>query len=268
MVWMSKTILMCAPKYFDIEYEINPWMHTDNQVDHKLAQKQWQQLYHIYTSQLGWDVELVNPVNHLPDMVFTANGALVIGGKVALPTFRAPDRQPETQYFKKWFEEKGYAEFLTPKYDFEGEGDALVWNDIIFMGYPWRSDKAAEGEVAEFFGKKVVSLQLANASFYHLDTALTIVDKETVAFYPPLFTEESLKKIKETVPNVIEASRADAYAYGLNAMSDGHNIVLSDQATGLIEQYKKRGMQVYPTPISEYQKSGGGVKCLTLELRV
>jgi N-dimethylarginine dimethylaminohydrolase len=258
---------MCPPKYFDIEYEINPWMHTDNQVDPRLAEKQWQQLYHTYTSQLGWDVELVDPIKGLPDMVFTANGALVIDGKVALPTFRAPDRQPETEYFKKWFESKGYKEFLTPKYDFEGEGDALPWNNVIFMGYPWRSDKAAEAEVSDFFGKKVISLQLTNASFYHLDTALTIVDKETVALYPPLFTEESLKKIRETVPNVIEAAKSDAYAYGLNAMSDGHNIVVPAGATGLIEQYKKRGMQVYPTPITEYQKSGGGVKCLTLELR-
>ena len=258
---------MCAPKFFDIEYEINPWMDTDNQVDTKLAKKQWDELYNIYTSKLGWDVELVDPVKNLPDMVFTANGALVIDGKVALPTFRAPDRQPETAHFKKWFEDKGYQEFLTPKYDFEGEGDALVWNDTIFMGYPWRSDKAAESELKEFFGKKVVPLQLANASFYHLDTALTIVDKETVALYPPLFTDESLRKIKEIVPNVIEVGKNDAYVYGLNAISDGHNIVMCDRATGLIEQYKKRGMQVYPVSIHEFQKSGGGVKCLTLELR-
>jgi len=82
-----------------------------------------------------------------------------------------------------------------------------------------------------------------------------------------LFTNESLKVIRETVPNIIESTKADAYAYGLNAMSDGKSIVLSDQAIGLIEQYKKRGMSVYPVPISEFQKSGGGVKCLTLELR-
>lgn len=264
---MSKTILMCSPDYFDIEYEINPWMDKGNQVDPKLAKKQWQQLYHTYTEKLGWDVELIKPVKNLPDMVFTANGALVIDGKVALPTFRAPDRQPETEHFKKWFEDKGYSEFLEPKYDFEGEGDALVWNDVIFAGYPWRSDKAAESEIKRFFGKKVVGVQLTNASFYHLDTALTIVSHDTIALYPPLFTEESLKIIRETVPHVIEAVKTDAYAYGLNAMSDGQNIVLSDRATGLIEQYKKRGMSVYPVPISEFQKSGGGVKCLTLELR-
>lgn len=258
---------MCKPDYFDIEYEINPWMDTENQVDPKLAKKQWQELYNTYTQKLGWDVELITPVKNLPDMVFTANGALVIDGKVALPTFRAPDRQPETARFKKWFEANKYKDFLETKYDFEGEGDALVWNDTIFAGYPWRSDKAAAQELKQFFGKKVIPLQLTSAHFYHLDTALTIVDHETVALYPPLFTPDSLKAIKETVPHVIEAAKSDAYAYGLNAMSDGHNIVLSDRATGLINEYKKRGMQVYPVPISEFQKSGGGVKCLTLELR-
>ncbi|MDQ3159055.1 MAG: arginine deiminase family protein, partial [bacterium] len=253
---------MCSPDFFDIEYEINPWMDVDNQVDPSLAKKQWEKLYKVYTEQLGWDVQLIDPIKHLPDMVFTANGGLVVDGKVVLPTFRAPDRQAETAYFEKWFKANGYKEFHTPKYDFEGEGDALVWNDTIFMGYPWRSDKAAAMEVSKFLGKKLIPLQLTNASFYHLDTALTIIDKETVAIYPPNFTDESVKTLKETVPNVIEASKADAYAYGLNAMSDGHNIVISEHATGLISQYKKRGMIVYPVSISEFQKSGGGVKCL------
>lgn len=264
---MSKKILMCAPTYFDIEYEINPWMHKDNQVETSLAQTQWENLHSIYLDNFGFDVKLIDPIEHLPDMVFTANGALVIDSKVALPTFRSPDRQPETAHFRKWFEDNGYTEFLQPKYDFEGEGDALVWNDIIFIGYPWRSDFPSHLEIADFFNKKVVSLQIADARFYHLDTCLTIVNSETVAIWPPAFSEDSVKKIRELVPNVIEANEEDAKAYGLNAMSDGKKIVLSDKATNLISKYKVMGLEVIGTPISEYQKSGGGVKCLTLELR-
>lgn len=263
---MSMSVLMCSPDFFDIEYEINPWMHTNNQVDPNNAMLQWQQLKNIY-DQMGWEVKQQQPIEHLPDMVFTANAGLVIDGKVALSQFRSPQRQPETAKDQEWFSSAGYTDILLPKSDFEGEGDALVWNDIIFAGYPWRSDIASHAEIAEFFGKKVISLQLTNASFYHLDTALTIVDSQTVALYPPLFTEESLKAIHDTVPNVIQASREDAYAYGLNAMSDGKNIILSDKATKLISVYQNKGMNVYPTSISEFQKSGGGVKCLTLELR-
>lgn len=264
---MPMTVLMCSPDYFDIEYEINAWMDTANPVDHAEAMNQWRKLYEIYTEKLGWRVQLIDPTAGLPDMVFTANGGLVYNGKVVLPHFRQPDRQPETEKFEAWFKQAGYAEIFTPKYDFEGEGDALVWNDIIFAGYPWRSDKPSHAELAEFLNTRVVSVQLADSRFYHLDTCLTIVDKNTVALWPKAFTPETLAKIHEIVPNVIEVSDEDALAYGLNAMSDGHNIVLSDRATSLIETYKKRGMNPIPTPISEYQKSGGGVKCLTLELR-
>lgn len=264
---MTKTILMCAPKYFDIEYEINPWMHTDNPVQLDLAHKQWQKLYEIYTEHLKWDVQLIEPVEHLPDMVFTANGALLYKGKVAIPHFRQPDRQPETPKFEEWFRSAGYTELFTPKYDFEGEGDALVWNDILFAGYPWRTDKPAHAEVADFLDIKTISLQLADARFYHLDTALTIVDQSTVALYPKAFTKESLHSIHRQVPHVIEATDEDAVAYGLNAMSNGKSIVIPENAHNLIRNYQEKGLQVYPTPITEFQKSGGGVKCLTLELR-
>lgn len=260
-------ILMCTPKFFDIEYEINPWMNTDNPVDPVLAGKQWQQLYDTYTQKLGWDVHLIEPVEHLPDMVFTANGALLYKGRVALPHFRQPDRQPETPLFEKWFRNAGYSELFTPKYDFEGEGDALVWNDILFAGFPWRTDKPAHAEVADFLGIKTVSLQLIDPRFYHLDTALTIVDSETVALYPKAFSEDSLKKVHDIVPNVIEATDDDAVAYGLNAMSNGKTIVIPENAHNLITKYKEKGLEVIPCPITEFQKSGGGVKCLTLEIR-
>jgi len=264
---MSKTVLMCPPEHFDIEYEINPWMHVDDPVCRELARSQWQGLYQLYTQALGWDVHLIDPIEHLPDMVFTANGGLVIHDRVALPRFRQPERQGETEFFEQWFHRRGYRTLCLPRHDFEGEGDALLWNDTLFAGYPWRSDKPAHRELAEFFGVEVVSLQLTDARFYHLDTALTIVDEQTVALYPDAFTAESLEAIHRRVPRVIEAEEADALGYGLNAVSDGRHIVLSDRARGLAATYREMGLQVHPMPISEFQKSGGGMKCLTLELR-
>ena len=264
---MAKKILMCEPSFFDIEYEINPWMHVDNPVQPALAAEQWRALHRIYTETLGWEVHLVEPVVGQPDMVFTANGGLVIGGKVALPQFRQPERQGETVHFSRWFRDHGFMDLLSPVHDFEGEGDALLGKDVLFAGYPWRSDRPSHRELAAFFDLEVVSLQLSDARFYHLDTAFAVIDSRTVALYPGAFTPESVALVKRHVPEVIEACTADAMAYGLNSLSDGENIVLSDRATGLIECYRARGMNVLPTPISEFQKSGGGVKCLSLELR-
>ena len=259
-------VLMCAPDFFDIEYEINPWMHEDNPVVPSKAREQWDGLRRIY-SQLGWNVQLLEPVQGLPDLVFTANSGLVYDNKVVLPHFRHPDRQGETEKFRKWFENAGYTNLYSPKYDFEGEGDALIWNDVIFAGYPLRTDKRAHIELADFLDATDVSLQLIDPRFYHLDTAFTIVDKDTVALYPKAFSEESIASVHNLVPNVIEATDQDALAYGLNAVSDGKHIVVPEGATHVMDRFRELGLEVFPCPISEFQKSGGGVKCLTLELR-
>jgi N-dimethylarginine dimethylaminohydrolase len=263
----TKTVLMCPPTHFDIEYEINDWMDTSNPVIPEEVAKQWQKLYDTYTQKLGWEVQLIDPVKGLPDMVFTANGGLVLKGKVVLPLFRYPERQPETEQFKKWFEAAGYQEVFMPKYNFEGEGDAFVWHDMLFAGYPFRSEIKAHQEVAEFLGLKPISLEQINPRFYHLDTALTFINDETVAIYPGAFSQKSLKTLHNLVPNVIEANEEDAMAYGLNAMTDGQNVILSDHPRNLIEQYQKMGLEVFTSEMSEFQKSGGGVKCLTLDLR-
>jgi len=68
------------------------------------------------------------------------------------------------------------------------------------------------------------------------------------------------------VPKVIDANSEDAMSYGLNALSDGKNIILSDHPANLIKTYKELGFNLLTLPITEFQKSGGGVKCLTLEL--
>jgi N-dimethylarginine dimethylaminohydrolase len=264
---MSMRILMCPPTFFDVEYEINPWMHRDNPVEHTKAHAQWQALHDIYAHHLGWTVDLLQPQPHLPDLVFTANGGLVVGGRVVLPCFRHPERQGETVHFEEWFRENGFSVVDAPIHDFEGEGDALLWNDVLFAGYPWRSDKLAHTALARDLNLEVVSLQLIDARFYHLDTAFTVVNDRTVALYAPAFTADSVERVRRLVPNVILASDNDALGYGLNAISNGEHIVLSDRAVGLIDVYRHLGMQVWPTPISEFQKSGGGVKCLSLALR-
>jgi N-dimethylarginine dimethylaminohydrolase len=105
---MSKNLLMCAPDYFDIEYEINVWMSHKNQVAEETAEDQWHKLYKIYTEQLGWNVKLIEPVRGLPDMVFATDCCLMIDDKVLLSSFRYPERQPETEHFKKWFRANGY----------------------------------------------------------------------------------------------------------------------------------------------------------------
>lgn len=263
---MALKVLMCPPDYFDIEYEINAWMSVGNQVDKAIASRQWQALYDIY-QDLGIVVEEIKPIQDLPDMVFTANGALVIDGKVVLPKFRYVERRPETAHFQRWFEANGFKDLKIPEHYFEGEGDALVLNGKILAGWGFRSDRKAHAELAEFFQREVVSLHLINDHFYHIDTCLSILGEDAIAFYPAAFDEESCSILRSLAQTVIEVSRTDAEAFGLNAVSYQDKVICSERAVGFHLQLQRVGYEPITVDISEFQKSGGGVKCLTLTLR-
>jgi len=260
----TKTILMCPPTHFEVSYEINAWMHTDNPVDASLAASQWHALHETYID-LGYEVELIEPVPGLPDMVFTANGGLVIDGKVALPRFLHPQRQPETPEFEAWLTEQGF-ETMMPAHDFEGEGDCLCANGTIFGGYGFRSDQRAHRELEEFFGRPVVSLRLVDPRFYHLDTAMCPLTDDVLMYYRGAFDEAGRDALRSHFSVVIEADEADAAGFGLNAVSDGETVVLSSAARGLAAALPGYGFRAMGLDMSEFRKSGGAVKCCSLDL--
>ncbi|GAC1390496.1 MAG: amidinotransferase [Candidatus Saccharimonadales bacterium] len=258
---------MCPPTFFDIEYEINAWMHQTNQVSNPKSHQEWEQLVTIYQKDLGWNVQLMEPVEHLPDMVFATDCCLMLDGKMMLSNFRYPERQPETNHFKSWFEEHGYNDFQQAKNRFEGGGDALVCGDKILVGYGFRSDIESHDELRKYFDREVISLHIIDPYFYHLDTSVAVLSNDTVAFYPGALDEQSQKLLRTSIPNVIEATLEEAQGFGLNAVSDGHTIITSNENEELLRKYREHGFQTIGTPILEFRKSGGGVKCLTLELR-
>ena len=258
---------MCPPTYFDIEYEINPWMHQDNQVTEDTAAEQWQKLYEIYSQKLGWRIEQVDPVKGLPDMVFATDCCLILDDKIMLSGFRYPERRPETAQFEKWFRDHGYSDIKKANNFFEGGGDTLVCGDKILAGYGFRSDIKAHDELREYFGREVVSLHIMDANFYHLDTSLAVLNDDTVAYYPGAIDQGSQERLKQAIPNLIEATLEEAKGFGLNAVSDGHTVITSNESASLLDKYRAAGFAVIGTPILEFRKSGGGVKCLTLELR-
>src|SRR5690349_11389233 len=94
-------ILMCPPDYFGIEYEINPWMNVHTGSDPRRSRRQWQAL-HDTLRELGAVVDLIEPVQGLPDLVFTANAGLIYRDLFLPARFRFGVRQRESPYFERW----------------------------------------------------------------------------------------------------------------------------------------------------------------------
>ena len=258
--------LMCRPEHFEVSYAINPWMDVAAGADRDLAVRQWETLREAYLT-LGHEVTLIDPVPGLPDMVFAANGGLVIGRRAMGARFTHAERLAEGPAYYKWLAGAGLDEVAEPLAVNEGEGDFLVVGDLVLAGTGFRTDPRAHGEVQEYFGRPVVSLQLVDPRFYHLDTALAVLDDESVAYFPAAFSAGSLAVLRRLFPGAIETSEADAVVLGLNAVSDGRHVVLPLQATGLAGQLRARGYEPVGVDLSELLKAGGSVKCCTLEIR-
>src|SRR5438270_8684058 len=176
--------LMCRPAHFAVTYAINPWMDPENWArnDHALGAAAWQEwaALHQTLCDLGAAIELVPPMGGLPDLVFTANAAVVLDRTALLARFRHPERRREEPHFEAAFralQSRGLIDaiYAVPEsLVLEGAGDC-VWDparSLFWMGYGPRTDAGAAEVVTEVFGTKVVPLELVDPRFYHLDTAL------------------------------------------------------------------------------------------------
>jgi N-dimethylarginine dimethylaminohydrolase len=272
--------LMCPPRHFAVTYRINPWMDPDawtNGADalHATAERQWQALHRALLAQ-GAAIEIVAPAPELPDLVFTANAAVVLDGKALLARFRHPERRREEPLFAAGFralKRRGLVTDVTAMPDgvaFEGAGDC-IWDArrrLFWMGCGFRSDRAAAAVVERQFGARCVPLQLADPSFYHLDTALCALPCGAVIYHPGAFTAEALAALHAEVAPAdrIALEPADAARFAANAVAFGRVVVLSSASMALRRALKSRGYTVVATPLTAFQKSGGSACCLTLRL--
>ncbi|MBO0751683.1 MAG: amidinotransferase [Bradyrhizobiaceae bacterium] len=272
--------LMCRPDHFAVDYVINPWMNPDTWAQQSrvlvdASHREWTAL-HRALAGLGATIELVPPAPRLPDLVFTANAAVVLDGKAVLARFRHPERRGEEEPFERGFralQARGIVRSvaaLPGNLVLEGAGDC-VWDhtrNLYWMGYGPRSDRAAAPVIKDMLGVETVSLELVDPRFYHLDTALCPLTKSEVMFVPAAFTPQGLACIHERVAPAlrIEVPMEDACHLAANAVCVGDTIVLSRCGDRLHRMLSERGYHVITTPLPSFLRSGGSAFCLTLRL--
>lgn len=272
--------LMCPPRHFAVTYSINPWMDPKAWADggealHELAGRQWAGLRRTLTAA-GAAVEVLEPAAGLPDLVFTANGAVLLDRKVVLARFRHGERRDEEPLFAAAFaalQARGlFDEIMTlPEgMTLEGAGDCIfdARRGHFWMGCGFRSDAAAAPFIERCLGAPCVPLPLADPSFYHLDTAFCALPCGSVIYYPQAFTPAALAAIHERVaPEYrVALDRADAARFAANAVCVDRTIILSRCSAALRRKLVERGYTVVATPLEVFLRSGGSACCLTLRL--
>jgi N-dimethylarginine dimethylaminohydrolase len=276
----AAALLMCEPAHFGVTYSINPWMDPASWArdDHALAaaaRREWI-AFHRVLRRLGAAIELIPAAPGLPDLVFTANAALVLDRTALLARFRHPERQAEEGPVAAAFRALlagGIVDDVVALPDgivLEGAGDC-VWDatrQLFWMGHGPRSSLAAREAVAEIFGVDVVALELVDPRFYHMDTALSALPGGEVMYVPCAFTAAGRADIHERVPPAlrIEIDADDARRLAANTVCIGDTLVMSACSRRLRAALRERGYRVSTTSLASFQRSGGSAFCLTLRL--
>jgi len=272
-----KTIFMCPPNHFDVNYVINPWMEGNyHKVNQQQAFEQWEKLNLILKQAGAKVINLTTPPIDCPDAVFTANAGLLYKGKFIPSYFKFLERANEEGYFIQ--EMTGYNFKLAgmnvtgnrSEQSFEGAGDALYdrSKDILWFGFGFRTEigfkEILEGALSEFT-TVVKQLELIDPRFYHLDTCFCPLDDGNLIWFPDAFSQNSQYMIRSMYPNSIRVEENDAIKFACNAVSIGKTIVMPEISTKLFDQLSSLGYKIEQVNMSQYMRSGGACKCLTIE---
>lgn len=274
------TYLLVEPSHYDVSYSINPWMRpglwAEDPAGHRAAAARAFRSLEAALREAGGTVEIAHGVQGLPDMVFPANGGIVLDGRALVAKFRFPQRQGEEAAFQRVFEAFQARGLITevvtlPEGCFqEGAGDC-IWDRtraLAWTGYGPRSSARSPDVIRDVFDIDLQRLELATDRFYHLDTCFCVLPGGEVLFYPDAFSVQGNALIRDVVAPelLIEASDADAAGFCVNAVALGRTIVMATPADRLTGILRERGYTVAPLALEPFILSGGGAYCMTLRL--
>jgi N-dimethylarginine dimethylaminohydrolase len=258
---MNTHLLMSDAAHFRVDYEINPYMSTADQPDHDAAVAEHDAIVAAHRGA-GRTVEHLPSAAECPDMVFTANAALVCGDAVVLAGLPSA-RRSETPHHRVWLEARGLTVIDAP-YAFSGQGDALPCGDLLFAASGQRTDHRMHDVLARQLGYEVVSLRTVSPRWYDLDLALAVISPDTLAWCPSAFDEPSRRAVVAMGLDMIEVSSAEAGRFGLNLISDGTTVTMTDGAPRLAARLRHEGLRVVELATGQLAKGGGGVRCTAL----
>jgi N-dimethylarginine dimethylaminohydrolase len=262
-----KKVLLCPPTHFDVEYEINPWMHKEVRPDKKKAMEAYTQIKAKYR-ELGVEVHEIPQVKGLPDMVYTANLGYLRNSTFIRANFKYEQRRKEADYAERFLEKHFDVETvaLPEGVYFEGQGDLLSDGERFFFGWGKRSSKEAHAYLEDFLNSPVEEFELVNPYYYHLDTCFAPLTQDLVVINPESFTEEGKKKVYTCFDQVIEASEEDNKVLACNMVRVDKTIIVGAGITTVLkDKLSKVGYNIFEVPMDEYLKGGGSVKCCTFE---
>jgi N-dimethylarginine dimethylaminohydrolase len=272
-------------------FDVFPFQDGQNKyIDHtvhinkKKALEQHKNLVKSFKNSITYTIE--DPVDLLTDIVFTANAGLCLPRLpkpiLILPYMKYQQRKDELKYLEEIYKNIHLQTVQFPgnqSAPFEGQAE-LKWfygGTRAICGYGHRSTKKSF-EIINTLLKKIYKshkleppellvVKLESPDYYHLDVGMLEFDDKKCIVHKKAFSEASVKKIRAFLgeENVTVIDTTDSFC--LNSVVDGDKLITHMLKAPLKSQLEKiTNKKIHMVDTSEFEKSGGSVRCMTLDI--
>lgn len=268
-VQSQKKFLLCSPDHFDVTFEINPWMSAERRPDRKKSWREWKDLV-ANLRAAGAEVHHFPSRPGLSDMVFPTDVGVVAGESFVRGRFRHPERRDEAAFGATWLLEHGFAEIPwpdDPDMYLEG-GDVVRFGDVLLCGNGPRTSPAAAMHLSRVLDIPVVTVPIVDPRFYHLDMSFCPLDDRRAIYAPDVWDEKGRQVIESLVPEPLVISIDEALSFCANSVVVGDTVVMPSCPPRVRSALLDWGFTVCVSPVDEFLKAGGGIRCMSLDLNL
>jgi len=268
-------------RLYDYQHGENVYTDASKRINPKKAYEQFAKFTKAFHNMVTYTIQ--NPKHELPDIIFVANGGLCIPGipnTIILPHMKYKHRQEELPYLKKMYEDLGIHTIPFPSAVFEGQAE-LKWfhgGSKAICGYGFRATKKAFTIAQKLLDglykqhglppSELLVVPLASADYYHLDVAMLEFNDDSCVIHRKAFSDESIQKIRSFLgPSKVHVIDTED-TLCLNAVVDGKYLITHKMRDKAVKKVLEgiTGLRIREVDVSEFEKSGGSVRCMTLDL--
>jgi len=272
------------------QYEQNRYITEESigpsSIDKKKAREQHNVLEKTFSKIISFTVKPIHD-EPLSDIVFVANGGLSLPRLpkpiLILPYMKYIQRKQELPYLYTIYKSLGIHCIPFPGYadtPFEGQAE-LKWfhgGTKAICGPGFRSTRKTFRIMNSLLKKiyksynlappELCVVQLQSDDYYHLDVAMLDFNDTSCIVHRKAFTPAGIRSIQNFLGkdyvHVIDTS--DSFC--LNAVHDGPNLITHKLTDPSLKETLESitGLKVKQIDTTEFEKSGGSVRCMTLTL--
>ena len=225
---------------------------------------------------LGTEVTILEPVDDMPDAIFTYDPAFVVGNGVIELRGAKAVRAGEPPLLTAELEALGIPVVGRLNGAATADGGDMFWLDgsTLAIGRGYRTNQEAIDQITEMLRPSGIAVERFDLPHdqgpeycLHLMSVVSPVREDLAVVYPQLAPVALLQALRSRGIEMISVPEEDYHSLGCNVLTiRPGEVVIAEGNQATAELLRNHGVKVHTYAASEINKGEGGPTCLTRPL--